>query len=195
MIMQRRWGQFGNGKLGTGSTVNQLTPVLPVSGITGSTRGKSLAAGEHHMCAVRLNRTAACWGQNTFGQLGDGTTIQRLSPSTSVSGLTNILALGAGAGHTCALPVGDVRCWADNQFGQIGNGTASTQFLRLAEHGPGPVLGTESRGQLGDGSSVLFSATPRTVTGSVDIVALAAGGLQTCALDVRGTVSCWGYNN
>ena len=62
----------------------------------------SIASGDTHTCALEQNGRMACWGDNFSGQLGDGTTTNRATP-TLVPGLTNITAITAGGAHTCAL--------------------------------------------------------------------------------------------
>ena len=78
------WGQNNNGRLGDGTTTRRLTPVT-VSGLSSGVA--SVAAGYWHTCAVLTSTAAVCWGYNNNGQLGDGTTSQRLTPVT-VSGLS-----------------------------------------------------------------------------------------------------------
>ena len=95
--------------------VGTVTVSLPLS-------ATAVAAGDFHTCALLANGAVRCWGQNWFGQLGDGTTTNRTTPAT-VSGLSGATAVTAGGYHTCAL-LGDgtVRCWGLNNYGQLGNG-------------------------------------------------------------------------
>ncbi len=98
---------------------------------------EAIDAGSGYTCAVRSNGTVACWGANLYGRLGDGTEVDRSSP-TPVAGLTNVAQIGTGSTHTCALIIdGTVWCWGNNAVGQLGSGSFSSTN-RLV---PGPVPG------------------------------------------------------
>src|SRR5690242_20437263 len=76
--------------------------------------GPRIAAGNLHTCQVNEDGTVRCWGDNSFGQLGDGTTISRATPA-AVIGINNAVAVIAGIAHTCALLAsGGVSCWGNN---------------------------------------------------------------------------------
>jgi alpha-tubulin suppressor-like RCC1 family protein len=167
----RCWGRNDVGQLGDGTTTNRLTPV-PVSGLTNAVALG--AAGEFgHTCALLADGTARCWGDNSFGQLGDGTTTQRSVPST-VPGLTNAVALAVGTDHTCAvLATGGARCWGNNASGQLGDGTTTTRLT--------PTIVT----------SKFFSTGSLPLSGAVQIT---AGANHTCSLQSGGSVRCWGDN-
>jgi alpha-tubulin suppressor-like RCC1 family protein len=117
------WGDNTHGELGVGSTLptSSSTPVK-VPGLSGVT---SISAGDQYACAVLSGGGAMCWGYNSEGMLGDGTTTDSPTP-ISVSGLTGVLGVAAGNEHTCAALAGATfACWGNNQYGQLGNGGAT----------------------------------------------------------------------
>src|SRR5262245_46310877 len=114
------WGLNVTGQLGDGTQVERWAPV-DVVGLGGD--AMAVAAGDSHSCAILHGGRVRCWGENRYGQLGDGTTHRRLRP-VDVSGLSRgVTALSLGGRHSCAIAGGIVRCWGGNLFGQIGDGT------------------------------------------------------------------------
>ena len=155
------FGSSANGQLGTGGVSSSSIPV-PAEWKPG-TRVYSPTAGTSHSCALTANE-AWCWGNNTHGQLGDGTTTQALKP-VKVQGLPEgtISSITAGDNHTCAL-VDDVAwCWGYGANGELGNGTTNGQLK------------------------------PGKVSGLTGVTSLSAGGQFTCAV-ASGQAYCWGYN-
>ena len=135
----------------------------------------ALSAGAVHTCALMSNATVMCWGGNSAGQLGDGTTTDRLTPTT-VPNLSNVTALSAGANHTCALlRDGTMRCWGANDRAQLGNQRTTNSST--------PV--TVTRPAIG--------VFPTPALGTV--LAISAGGSHTCAVINPGSVFCWGAND
>ena len=115
------WGNGGNGQLGIGFGDTQLTPV-DVLGLDGGTM--AIDTGSVHTCALTTSGGAKCWGFNAGGELGDGTTTQRMAP-VDVVGLGNGgIAVVTGSSHSCALTrVGGVKCWGSNGWGTLGDGS------------------------------------------------------------------------
>lgn len=114
------WGGNAFGQLGTGSLEDRTQPTS-VTGLPG--RPTALAAGAVHTCALTTGGQAFCWGQNFQGQLGDGTTESRMTP-TPVAGNLTFVDLYAGGAQTCGITAGgEEYCWGMNQSGQLGDGT------------------------------------------------------------------------
>src|SRR5207249_2413341 len=102
------WGDDSAGQLGNGGRfVNSSNPVA-VSGLTDAV---ALAAGSQQACALRSPGVITCWGNNNFGQLGNGNTTSQGAP-VAVAGLSGVVAIAVGSLHTCALlDDGTARCW------------------------------------------------------------------------------------
>jgi len=208
------WGFNAHNELGDGTRVDRWRPV-GVSGLGGGIR--AIATGARHGCALTGDGRLKCWGYNYYGQLGDGTNVNR-SAAVGVSGLAGgVSAVSTGAFHTCALTSGgSVECWGDNSRGQLGDGTVHERWTRAVVSGlAGGVIavaagdshscaivpkggvrcwGENQYGQLGDGTT-LRRLTPVDVHGlDSSVTALALGGRQSCALIAAGEVKCWGGN-
>ncbi|MFM7679888.1 MAG: RCC1 domain-containing protein, partial [Roseiflexaceae bacterium] len=116
------WGINDYGNLGINSTVMRTSPTL-VTKPTGVSFA-SISGGQYHTCARTTTNHAYCWGQNTFGRLGDGTTTTRLVPVavTMPTGIT-FAAVSTGGAFSCAnSPAGNTYCWGYNNVGQLGIG-------------------------------------------------------------------------
>jgi alpha-tubulin suppressor-like RCC1 family protein len=173
--------------LRTGTNPTVLDSISdPLVGFVGGLRYSAVTAGQLHTCAFpRFDPTRTtgvtntmrplCWGDNTAGQLGNGTTSQRVRPDTVAifPGVTayDSTSLVAGAQHTCVLSAaGDAYCWGSNAFGQLGNS-----------------------GTTGTGARQLKMVR---VSGGRKFVRLAAGDYHTCGIDREtGNAYCWGRNN
>lgn len=210
------WGQNEEGQLGDGTITDtgRSTPV-DVAGLPSDV--SAIAAGVSHTCALTTGGGVKCWGDNSTGQLGDGTMIDRVTP-VDVAGLSSgVSAIGVGWNHTCALTIGGgVKCWGYNWSGQLGDGTTTSRttpvdVVNLTSGVSAIAVGwnhtcavlTEGRlkcwgsnwhGQLGDDTKDDRN-TPVDVVGlSSDVSAVAAGSIHTCALTTSGGVKCWGEN-
>ena len=126
------WGLNISSQLGDGTEVERRAPVDAVR--LGGT-AIAVAAGDSHSCAILQGGRVTCWGENRYGQLGDGTTRRRLAP-VSVSGLSRgVSALSLGGRHSCAIVGGIVKCWGGNLFGQIGDGTRRRRLVPVRSQG------------------------------------------------------------
>jgi len=167
------WGANELGQLGDGSTTDRATPV-EVAGLAGA--AVAVSGGLAHACALLEDGGVACWGQNYYGQLGDGSTTDSLTP-VQVQGLAGpVRALSVEGWHSCALlESNEVQCWGDNNHGQLGDGA-----------------GIECKG------NNQCSPTPVTMAGLPgEVAAISAGGAFVCALlapEAGGEVLCWGAN-
>ena len=119
----RCWGSNTFGQLGDNSTTQRNTPV-DVSGLSSGVT--SIGVGTSHTCAVLSTGAAKCWGRNHAGQLGDGSTTQRLTPVDVSSLSSGVNAIGGGDDYTCALlNTGAAKCWGQQWYGQLGNGVSA----------------------------------------------------------------------
>jgi alpha-tubulin suppressor-like RCC1 family protein len=209
------WGEIDFGGLGNGSTARSPKPVDVVGLRSGV---GAISIGGVQICAITSAGGAKCWGTNTGGALGTGSTTSQGTPA-DVSGLTSgVKAIAAGGGHTCALTSGGgVKCWGSNTRGQLGNGSTTGTFLTgvdvagltsgvkaiaagtnhtcaLTSSGGVKCWGWNQDGQLGNGSTA-DSRTPVDVAGLTGGVrAITAGGNHTCAITSSGKAKCWGSN-
>ncbi|MBI5607326.1 MAG: hypothetical protein HY902_00430, partial [Deltaproteobacteria bacterium] len=120
----RCWGSHSNGQLGFGGAADSAPHFDPVE-VSGISTAIDVSAGHLHTCAVLADGTVKCWGYNYHGQLGDGTTSQRILP-LQVGGIAGAIAVRAGYNFSCALTqAGQVKCWGDAYNGQLGSGTVS----------------------------------------------------------------------
>ncbi len=117
------WGDNGKGQLGNGNTTIKRKPTQ-VSGLGAGSGTLIISAGTGYTCA-RVNSGAKCWGSNTTGQLGDGTTDDQITPVDVVGLTTGVRFVSAGWQQSCAVMAGGkpTKCWGDNFYGELGNGT------------------------------------------------------------------------
>lgn len=194
------WGKLG------GLSTDVLVPT-PIAGLSSV---QSLSAGNGFTCAVLADATARCFGDNSSGQLGDGTQTTTATPVT-VSGLTGVTGISAGSTSACATRVdGTVWCWGGSP---LGDGTFNSSAVPVAVTGltdadqvvasgsyacarrlAGTVAcwGGNDLGQLGTGGVPDFSTVPVEVPGLTGVVDLTAGPRGACAVLADGSARCWG---
>ncbi|MFO0670478.1 MAG: hypothetical protein U0235_12760 [Polyangiaceae bacterium] len=211
------WGHNTYGSLGAGAFApSSSSSPIKVSGIAAAL---AISSGQYHTCAIVGAGDVKCWGNNSSGQVGDGTTTNAFSP-VAVTGVSGATAIATGIVHSCAIVSGGaVKCWGNNAFGQLGaasiagglstsptpidvTGISGAQSIVAGGYhtcvivtgGGVKCWGYNDFGQLGDGTTT-SSVSPVDVTGVSAAKALAGGSDHTCAIvSAAGEVECWGYN-
>ena len=207
------WGADTHGQLGNGlpkaPSQSSVSFTLP-SGAA----ARAVSAGRDHSLAVDAGGLVFAWGRNTYGQLGDGTQTERVSP-VQVEGLEHVVAVAAGGDHSFALDEnGVVWSWGRDNHGQLGDDatllnrftpaqvalpSAATALASGLDHGlailSGSTLwawGRDTSGQLGDDSSFSSKPTPAQVSSLSGVLAVAAGNAHSLARLSNGAVRSWG---
>ncbi|MFW2381522.1 MAG: DUF4214 domain-containing protein, partial [Acidimicrobiales bacterium] len=210
------WGKGNRGQLGNGQSGDIYTSPTPVT-VSGVSDFIYVNAGDRHSCGVRSNRTIVCWGDNLYGQLGNGALGLSTTPST-VSGITNAESVSGGQTHTCAvLTDGQARCWGRNNRGQLGDGAnpfvdrltpvpvtnlsnvdsiaAGWNHTCAVANGNVHCWGHNESGQIGGGvNESEIRNRPKKVSGLSNVVQVAVGFRYSCAVTSAGKASCWGDN-
>jgi hypothetical protein len=207
------WGyNWPGGNLGPNVAVGSFatTPVqIPVPLVGPVT---DISAGQFHVCAVTFGGNMYCWGNNTDGEFGNGTTgTYNPTPVWSRSTVSNV---SAGYKHTCVLDsFGNVWCAGLNDQGQLGIGTqvnsptfefawtagaiavasGQSHTCLIALDNTVRCFGMNYYGNLGDGTTTM-RLSPVAVVGLSNVQQIRSAGGFTCALLQGGTVSCWGAN-
>lgn len=220
------WGDNSFGQLGIGNTTSASAPGLWVPGLDDGVDGAFPAfAGARHSCARGYALGSRgyfllCWGDNSSGQLGNGTTANSTLPSRVASAangdVIDSLFVSPGGSHTCGFSGNRAYCWGANGAGQLGNGMTlnsaapvavggdlsfnMTTLSAGAEHtcgvttaGAAYCWGSNTAGQLGDGKT-LSSAVPVAVAGGLIFSMVSAGDGYTCGVTTARAAYCWGAN-
>lgn len=176
---------------------------------------KMISAGKYTSLVIGVDGNVYGWGNNNFGELGDGTTDKKLTP-VKTNAPNNVVSIESGSDHSLFLTAnGEVYASGDNNSGQLGDGTitrrlnpvkvsglnnvvaidAGTGFsLALTSDGSVYAWGGNYFGQLGIGSKS-SKATPVKVQGLNNVVAIKAGNTHSLALTADGSVYAWGRND
>ena len=198
------WGANAHGQLGVPALPGGATTPVRVSTSTGMTGPLvDIAAGGDTTCAETSAGAAWCWGDNGHGQLGDGTTADRILPGPVP--LTGVRQIAAGGHPTCSVDAaGDVSCWGSGNTAPAAVAAGGVRFAQvaagdrhvcgLARDGTAYCWGSDTYGQLGDGGTTDRPA-PAAVRGGIAFADLDAGDRHGCGLDARGAAYCWGADD
>jgi alpha-tubulin suppressor-like RCC1 family protein len=204
------WGDNFFGTLGDGTNTSTSVPVR-AAGLTGG--AQQIAGGGGHTLAVNADGEVWAWGDNSLGQLGDGTRTAHLTPQR-VPGINNAVAVAAGNLFSLAvLADGSVKAWGYNGFGQLGTPAGPDVLSPITVPGVGSVVtvaaghlhslalrsdgtvwgwGDNGEGQLGDGTQTSRS-TPAPVHNLSNVRQLVSGSFHAMALGNDGNVRVWGH--
>ncbi len=164
------WGNNSSGQIGDGTTTDRASPVAVLGGLSFVVVSAGGPGGYSHTCGVTAGGAAYCWGNNSSGELGDGTTNDRTSPVAVVGGLSFAGVTVGGeleraTGHTCGVTTGGAAyCWGSNNYGKLGAGTTPS------------------------------SASPVAVLGGLRFSGVSAGSEHNCGVTVNNVAYCWGGN-
>jgi alpha-tubulin suppressor-like RCC1 family protein len=177
---------------------------------------RQVSAGWDHTCGVTTNDRIYCWGENSEGQLGDGTTADRLRP-VKVTGGFRWREVTAGFQSTCGITVDDrAYCWGIGWLGDgsefrtqitpvavagglsfrhISNDPQSNHTCGITTNERAYCWGLNQVGQLGTGTiDPIASLSPVAVTGGRHFREVSVGPSHTCAVNPFGRIWCWGFN-
>ncbi|MCL2798084.1 MAG: leucine-rich repeat protein, partial [Firmicutes bacterium] len=172
------WGRNNSGQLGDGTAAaSKSLPVqVNTSGRMNNAKAVAVAAGNYHSLAIDEHGNLWAWGNNSNGQLGDGTITNRsLSVQVNASGRMNnakVVAIAAGNSHSLAIDeYGNLWAWGYNSFGQLGDGTAVTSKSLPVQ------INTSGR------------------MNNAKVTAIAAENSHSLAIDEHGNLWAWGLNS
>jgi alpha-tubulin suppressor-like RCC1 family protein len=212
------WGANADSRLGDSTTALPLRPipVLPL----GAVAFTSLGAGNAHTCGTTALGQAYCWGTNSWGQIGDSTTVSPFFP-VAVHQQTGVsfTQVAAGNNFTCALDgTGQAWCWGYAAGGALGNNSVSTKRYPVTVQQPGGVTftgvyteydhvcaldtggqaycwGNNAWYQLGDNTTTTRKVPTAVLQpAGVTFTQLTLGSSFTCGLTSAGQAYCWGNN-
>lgn len=134
-----------------------------------------LVSGPLHHCALDTTGTAYCWGDNYYGQLGNGTLDLSEEPVAVRAGALKFVALAAGGSHTCGIADdGSTYCWGLNFWGSLGNGSLDGEYCPVYK------------------GAVPCSTSPVRVETPLVFESLSLGGATSCGFTGADEAHCWG---
>jgi alpha-tubulin suppressor-like RCC1 family protein len=159
------WGDNEDDNLGIGNDLQQTAP----RAVDSTAQFALVALGDNHACAIRApDASVVCWGDNTYGQIGNGGGMPSYASPQPVALPGPARWVTAGYEHACAvLDDGSLWCWGDNREGQLG---------------------------LNDAYGSPNASKPVRVGNAVDWITVSGGEGHTCAVRAPGTMWCWGRN-
>jgi alpha-tubulin suppressor-like RCC1 family protein len=207
------WGFNLNGQIGNGEALDTTTLPLRIGTFED---WATVTAGGDHTCGARKNGKLYCWGDDTFGEIGDGEATDAFAPRR-IGTFEDWVGASAGTHHTCGVRNnGKLYCWGQDNVGQVGDGdgTAATSPRRIGtfedwadasaglEHtcgvrGTGKLYcwGNDSDGQVGDGTDDNPNLTPQRIGTFEDWANASAGDDHTCGARKNGKLYCWGSDS
>lgn len=214
------WGESYHGQLGNGM-VGSTDGVPTPQAVQGGHYFSKITAGFEHACALDEDSAAWCWGNNTYGQLGNGqiSTVRGEPAPVRVQGGHTFAHISGGRDYTCALtPEGQMYCWGSNQVGQFGDGasapalnvpqpvpagtghlwktvaTGDSHLCGLTLKGEAYCWGASDVGQLGAGEGEMTTDVPVKVLSDERFVDIGVGTTHSCAVADDGRAWCWGFD-
>lgn len=182
----------------------------------------TLQAGYRHTCGITAARNLWCWGRNSRGEVGVGSSDSAIYTPTQVGTAADWQAVSPGNRHTCGIRSGELWCWGNDLFGQLGNSNTTTENQNApvrvgtftdwtqvdagryhtcairVEEGISKLYcwGSNNYGQVGSGNTLdTFSPVRIFGPGGVQWASVSAGSTHTCTLTDTGSIYCWGSNN
>lgn len=205
------WGDNSFGQIGNNTIVKSLVPTAVSGGLVWA---KVTSGIDGHTCGVTVTGVGYCWGNNSLGQIGDGTTINRKVP-TLISGGIVWASLSPGASNqTCGVSTGNVGyCWGANTNGLLGAGigigaswptplgigsfsqisAGGSSNCGVGAAGAAFCWGANDAGQIGDGTNT-NTAVPVAVTGGLTFANVSVAFGTACGITTTGVQYCWGTN-
>jgi alpha-tubulin suppressor-like RCC1 family protein len=211
------WGDDSYGQLGDGSGVtadeDEPTQMAYAEGFT------QITNGVRHSCGIKGSGEAYCWGDDTYGQLGNDSDFTDMYTPVPVSGKHEFASISAGDRHTCGLSTnGNAWCWGNDSNGRLGNSTTTTadqgdpvlvstvtdfKYIDVGfQHscgidtsGTAYCWGRGTDGELGDGTNTSSQTTPSAISSPTNFVQISAGYNFTCGVTDDGKGWCWGKDD